>query len=56
MEKVIINREELKDYPKNKKSFKNYHKIKLNKNLSEKSVNPTVKLLYQVISDSKEMK
>ena len=53
MEKTVITREDLKAYPKNKVINKNYHKFKLNKNLSEKSMNTTVKMLYQVMAGNK---
>jgi len=56
MEKTVITREDLKAYPKNKASFKNYHKFKLNKNLSEKSMNTTVKMFHQVMVDNNESK
>jgi len=56
MEKVTISREDLKTYPKNKPSNKFYHMIIRHKNLSAQSINTTVKLLYQVMTDKKESK
>ena len=56
MEKVTISRDDLKIYPKNKVINKNYHKFILNKNLSEKSITTTTKMLYQVMTDSKKRK
>ena len=53
MEKVTITRENLKEYPKNKASNRNYHKFIAHKNLSETSISTTVKLLYQVLTDNK---
>ena len=53
MEKVTISREDLRTYPKNKAGNKLYHKIMANKNVSEKGINTTVKLLYQVMTDNK---
>ena len=53
MEKAVISREDLKAYPKGKVPLKAYHKFKIKRNLSEKSLNVTVKLLYQVMTEDK---
>lgn len=52
MEKAVITREALKSYPKNKTPFKAYHKFKLRRELSARSIDVTVKLLYKVMVDS----
>ena len=56
MEKVVITRENLRIYPKNKASNKNYHKFIVNKNLPEKSIAVTVKMLYKVMANKKKTK